>query len=495
MACQQLVEHVEAAAQFLAALGPAHRAQALGVQIDAVKAMIHRISGPAEALRANGIIVAQWGSFLTAVQRAELEMMVNVQAGAVTLPSNRTMQDWSMDFWRVLPVDLYKQLQDTSISASSRMFKLFEYLAGRGLRLPAEKVYGAMLALHFYAEGIPGLMNGSQMLASINSMKEQWRAFIAEYKKNLMGIDKATWTWPGPPPHLGAAALTSLEQAKFHSIMSCIPLRTSSLKVSDSASQRSRRPQKPMLQIHTRTDLGGRGRSMFALETDSPGLGAAPRALMDTPQTAGLSCAGAGAAEGVPSAALVVQAAGQTVDGKAEPAAAGQELAQKGGRKSLAEVTAELMASKTENKKTKQVSKSKNKQASSKNESEQKEPQKKKAMQKKKKKKGFRKMVLKPPTAASSLPSGAQTKRPAAKEQPMREINKGENTRALFKKGEAPGEDIRRRMRCGSPNTRKALFWKYGCAKCKWKARCTASCWKQRKMEVPSAAEIGEDVE
>jgi hypothetical protein len=420
------------------------------------------------------------------------------------------------------------------------MFLLFEYLAGRGLRLPAEKVYGAMLALHFYAEGIPGQMHGSQMLASVHSLKEQWRAFIAEYKKNLIGIDKATWTWPGPPPHLGAAALTSLDQAKFHSIMSCIPLRTSSLKVSDSASQRSRWPQKPMLQIHTRTDLGGRGRSMFALETDSPGLGAAPRALMDTPQTAGLSCAGAGAAEGVPSAALVVQAAGQTVDGKAdgaapralmdtpqtaglscagagaaegvpsaalvvqaagqtvdgkaEPAAAGQELAQKGGRKSLAEVTAELMASKTENKKTKQVSKSKNKQASSKNESEQKEPQKKKAM-KKKKKKGFRKMVVKPPTAASSLPSGAQTTRPAAKKQPMKKINKGENTRALFKKGEAPGEDIRHRMRCGSPNTRKALFWKYGCAKCKWKARCTASCWKQRKMEVPSAAEIGEDVE
>ena len=56
MACQQLVEHVETAALFLGHISAAQRAQALVGQVNAVKVMIQRISGPAEALRATSCI-------------------------------------------------------------------------------------------------------------------------------------------------------------------------------------------------------------------------------------------------------------------------------------------------------------------------------------------------------------------------------------------------------------------------------------------------------
>ena len=63
------------------------------------------------------------------------------------------------------------------------------------------------------------------------------------------------------------------------------------------------------------------------------------------------------------------------------------------------------------------------------------------------------------------------------------------------KKGEKPSDEIREMMRFGKAETRRALFWKYGCAKCVWKPTCTASCWKQRKMAIPLPSEMGEDVD
>ena len=102
MACQQLVAHVEAAAQFLGQISAAQRAQALVGQISAAKVMIQRISGPAEALRAITCINDRWGSFLTAAQKSELEALLNAQACAVGACGDRK-QDWSNDFRRTLP--------------------------------------------------------------------------------------------------------------------------------------------------------------------------------------------------------------------------------------------------------------------------------------------------------------------------------------------------------------------------------------------------------
>ena len=150
-------------------------------------------------------------------------------------------QDWSNDFWRTLPKDLYQDLADTSQTGNGRLMKLFAYLARCGLRNPAEKVFGAMLALYFYAEGIPGSMEGTSMLGTVMATKERWKTFIGEFKKALVGVDNAPSTWPGPPP--GVELSSPLDPIKFYTIMNCTPLRSSTMKATSESSsvvQRSR---------------------------------------------------------------------------------------------------------------------------------------------------------------------------------------------------------------------------------------------------------------
>ena len=331
MACQQLVAHVEAAAQFLGQISAAQRAQALVGQISAAKVMIQRISGPAEALRAINCINDRWGSFLTAAQKSELALL-SAQACAVGACGDRK-QDRSTDFWRTLPKDLYQDLADTSQTGNGRLMKLFAYLARCGLRNPAEEVFGAILALYFYAEGIPGSMEGNLMLGTVIAMNEQWNTFIGEFKKALVGVDNAPSTWPGPPP--GVELSSPLDPVKIYTIMNCIPLRSSNIKATSESSevvQRSRGPQKPRLQIQTQTGCGIHARSMLALG-NAPARSHEPLALMDAPRTAGATAS----EEKEPSATLAGQAAA-----RGEHGANGEELAQQGRRISLAEVTAEL---------------------------------------------------------------------------------------------------------------------------------------------------------
>ena len=83
MACQQLITHVEASAQFLAKMPSSMRADAVAGQFNAVKLMLSRIQGPVEALQASNAINAGWGAFLNAYQKGEINAVLNRQAAAL----------------------------------------------------------------------------------------------------------------------------------------------------------------------------------------------------------------------------------------------------------------------------------------------------------------------------------------------------------------------------------------------------------------------------
>lgn len=232
-------------------------------------------------------------------------------------------------------------------------------------------------------------------------------------------------------------------------------------------------------------------------------LPAAPLALNDTPCLA----AEAAAAETEAAAEGVQQAA------EAEGEALGIRR-----RKSLADVTAQLQMAEKEQKADQKAAK-KDKTASMKKE------QKKQPMKQKKPKKKKSKQLLKlgSADAASSATKSKVAKSKEAKSSVTKakvaksKRAKSSETKAKVAKSSSsvatslpmesaapdpkpgkklpPSEDVRQKMRSGSPKTRKRLHWKYGCAKCVWKPQCTNSCWKQRKMTAPSADELGSDVE
>ena len=103
MACQQLITHVEASAQFLAKMPSSMRADAVAGQFNAVKLMLSRIQGPVEALQASNAINAGWGAFLNAYQKGEINAVINRQAAALGPATGHRKQDWGGDFWQVLP--------------------------------------------------------------------------------------------------------------------------------------------------------------------------------------------------------------------------------------------------------------------------------------------------------------------------------------------------------------------------------------------------------
>ena len=253
MACQQLITHVEASAQFLANMPSSMRADAMAGQFNAVKLMLSRIQGPVEALQASNAINAGWGAFLNEYQKQEIAAVINRQAAALGPATGYSKQDWSGDFWQVLPKKLGDTLADQDLSASYRMLELFKYLAEKGLRLPNEKVFGAMLALFFYLDNKPP-PDGASCLASINCLKQQWKNFIASCTQNLIGLDRASWIWPGLPAN--NEPRIALDKAKFVAIMSAIPLRVSNQMASRSDIElqlrkptRAQQVQRPQLQL------------------------------------------------------------------------------------------------------------------------------------------------------------------------------------------------------------------------------------------------------
>ena len=62
------------------------------------------------------------------------------------------------------------------------------------------------------------------------------------------------------------------------------------------------------------------------------------------------------------------------------------------------------------------------------------------------------------------------------------------------KKGEKPSDEIREMMCFGKAETRRALFWKYGCAKCVWKHALPAA-GSSAKLQFHLPSEMGEDVD
>ena len=337
MACQQLITHVEASAQFLAKMPSSMRADAVAGQFNAVKLMLSRIQGPVEALQASNAINAGWGAFLNEYQKQEIAAVINRQAAALGPATGYSKQDWSGDFWQVLPKKLGDTLADQDLSASYRMLELFKYLAEKGLRLPNEKVFGAMLALFFYLDNKPP-PDGASCLASINCLKQQWKNFIASYTQNLIGLDRASWTWPGLPAN--NEPRIALDKAKFVAIMSAIPLRVSNQMASRSDIElqvrkptRAQQVQRPQLQLMDSFPES----QAAALPLQVPLMDEKAGSVMTSgpEDVSSAARAGKAAAAGLALTDVARENAGDSTE---SPSASGTK------RKSLAQVTDELIA-------------------------------------------------------------------------------------------------------------------------------------------------------
>ena len=338
MACQQLIGHIQAAANFVAALPEHQRTSALGTQMAALRTMIGRIYGPVEALQAFNAIHASLGAFLSDPQKAELLALINVQ-GAIMQTGHGRTQEWSQDFWVRLPSDVHSGLSDNGQSSSARMLELFKYLASRGLRHPSERTFGAMLALYYYC-AMRAPDSGPQLLASIRHLKTSWSSFIEAYKRTLQGADNFAWSWPGPP---AGSQTVELDAQRFACLVGAIPLRNSNQRgmqaMADGdlrivpAGRRGCQPRGMTLQ-NSMDRLAIMDGSHDSADSQSGGLSALPfgsaasagaaAAIADVPAT---TLAPPAAAEGPPASISLPPAAENAGN----------------GRRSLAQVTAEMM--------------------------------------------------------------------------------------------------------------------------------------------------------
>ena len=185
MACQQLISHVIASGRYLQNLAAEHHQTASPGQIAAVKTYISKIAGPVEALQASEAIQTHFGPYLTDSQLSELQGLLCDAACKLPLvvageaaADGVGQQYWQDTFWRDVPKDLFEAIGDKGAAATARMQKVFKYLADRGLRLPSEKTFAAMLSLFFYVDGCPAGITSATLLSAVQQIKDAWKAYI-----------------------------------------------------------------------------------------------------------------------------------------------------------------------------------------------------------------------------------------------------------------------------------------------------------------------------
>ena len=502
MACQQLIAHVRAAATYIEATSETQRPAAVASQLAAVRMMLARIFGPAEALQASMAISSALGSFLSRSQHEEITALINAQA-AVGVPSTARNQEWSSEFWVELPRSLKDTLSDNSMASSPRMDALFQYLAGRGLRVPSEKTYGSMLALYYYCSNNQ-LEGGVQLLASISHLKTAWRSFIQAYKDALIGVDNPSWNWPGVPV---GEPCERLEKVRFLAIFHMIPLRSSSLRASAEGelhlapargSQRCM-PMGAQMQIQMQRPplalangpIVSSGNGMDSMVSSMGSMGG-----MEQSQTTALAVMGV-APPG--SAANAGRSAGLGTDAPEGPPA-GPAGSGGGTRKSLAEVTAELMLQPSVLKKPAAALKKRPAAAGMKrpaaaiaDDSDDEETA---------EADGAADSDNDDDDGSDGAADDAAAARPlampAAKAVAKQRAQAKAVAKAVAKQRARPPADVWLQMRNGSAAVRARLYMQWGCPKCRWKPTCSDSCWRYRGMArpvpVPVPAPAGEDV-
>ena len=235
MACQQLISHLSASGRYLQNLTAEHCGTALTGQIEAVKGYIARIAGPAEALQASEAIQTNFGPYLTNSQLSDLQGLLSDAACKLPLvvPAGKgagkradqrfETQYWHDTFWREVPQDVMTDIGDKAAPATARMQKVFEHLANRGLRIPSEKTFVAMLTLFFYVDGCPSGITSATLLAAVQQIKDSWKIYIEQYKDMHTGA-QASFSWPGNPP---GVVCVRLDFIRFTNIFTAIPCRNS----------------------------------------------------------------------------------------------------------------------------------------------------------------------------------------------------------------------------------------------------------------------------
>ena len=359
MACQQLVNHVAASAKFLASIPAENRAAVMTGQLAAVQAYIERLSGPQEAFQGAQAIQEHYNPFLSALALSDLLGLLNdVACRLPALPARNSAgagtQFWQDDFWQIVPkAEVYDKLTNKKEQATLRMQVMFCYLAERGLRQASERTFAAMLALFFYADGCPQAMNSANLLCSVQHVKNAWKAYISDYKKNIIGTDMYSFDWPGPPA--GVICVT-LDFVRFMSIYNPIPVRMSGVQSRRGALTMAFEPQ-PQANLRRALTLEDAGAQLAIDFVGHRGIAAARvgEALALTAPAPAAEQVAAGAHVGDGPAAEAI-AAGASVGGghAAKAIAAGAcvgggetltiPLSAVEARKSLAEVTAQLQA-------------------------------------------------------------------------------------------------------------------------------------------------------
>ena len=233
MACQQLISHLSASGRYLQNLAAEHRGTALTGQIAAVKGYIARIAGPAEALQASEAIETNFGPYLTNSQLSELQGLLNDAAcKPLEVPAGKgsgkkaaavETQYWQDTFWRDVPQDVMTDIGDKDVPATARIQKVFAHLADRGLRIPSEKTFVAMLTLFFYVDGCPSGISSATLLGAVQQIKDSWKIYIEGYKESFPDA-QASLSWPGNPP---GVLCVRLDFIRFTNIFTAIPCRNS----------------------------------------------------------------------------------------------------------------------------------------------------------------------------------------------------------------------------------------------------------------------------
>ena len=215
-------------------------------QLAAVRIYIAKLSGPQEALQAAQAIQEHYKPFLSALALNDLVGLLNDAACRLpALPAGNGAgtgtQFWRDVFWKEVPkAEVYDKLTNNMEQATLRMHVMFSYLAQRGLRQASERTFAAMLALFFYADGCPQAMNSANLLCSVQHVKNAWKAYISDYKKNIIGTDTYSFDWPGPP---AGVICVKLDFVRFMSIYNPIPVRTSGVQTRRGALPMAFEPQ------------------------------------------------------------------------------------------------------------------------------------------------------------------------------------------------------------------------------------------------------------
>ena len=452
MDVERLILHIKAVAQYVQ--GKEDPNTAIAIQLPALKAMIeNHVSGPAVAAQVEEVCKAHLAEYMSNEKYKELQEVLDKKAAEVAAPvstlaaagggHNKT-QEWSNVFWKQMPTSLMDTLRDITVQNSEKMSALFDYLLRLGLKHPSEKTYACILALFYYT--LPGaLPSGQELHMMYVNLKQEWRNWVDRSRLSL-NQNHVQEHFPGHPV---GQKLEVIDQFRFVNIIAAIPLRSTNVRSSLTASS-SRQWQRPLGMMHPAPKISyGKRLALMAAPADAPANNQQMLALMPPPEENSQQVELEQQKQKLQEMQRQLEEKHAALQKEKSEMMKPAGSVNKGG--ALAQVTAALVAKMEE----KTPKKTKNKAV---------EP---KASAKKVKKQQKPKHVIKKKSCQAETDGSKSDANPASS------------------KKAGPSEAIRNEMRTGSLEKRTDLYMKHGCSKCVWKPGCTPSCWRYRKMEKP----------